>query len=474
VFFGVIFGVFGFWTKKTARNRYFSTLRERVSSFLDTIETPFTEEKGSQPRVFNGFTGFLGPYNFLHKKALCGMLYVTSKKQPRKGTFFPFKELLGAQRKEIFMYNEYTTLDTKNTTTDTPKSEKVEILKDEREGRHKPWRKHKLGTIELAESYQRLGIRKSYLVKDCGTVLEFKRFLSDGSMKLHQANFCKVRLCPMCAWRRSLKIFGQVSQVMDKALEEKDYRFIFLTLTCKNVEGEDLAGQLDDLFGAYSKMMRRRPIKRAIKGWFRALEVTHDTDRFITEKRYEKGKKHYEKLGIKPGDVNPNFDTYHPHFHVVLMVTKSYFTNPDYYINHATWRKFWQESMQVDYEPQVNVKAFQTKTKDQTAKSIAETAKYTVKSRDFIIRDQNGEVDEELTDSAVLILDQALSHRRLVAFGGELRRIHKELNLDDAIEGSLENTDNDDEINADLAYVLERYNWNVGYNQYVQVERGRK
>lgn len=78
-------------------------------------------------------------------------------------------------------------------------------------------------------------MKKAYRVLDCGSYLEFKRFLLSGEFKLNGANFCKVRLCPMCSWGRELKIFAQTSKVMDKALELRDYRFIFLTLTYRNV-----------------------------------------------------------------------------------------------------------------------------------------------------------------------------------------------------------------------------------------------
>lgn len=49
----------------------------------------------------------------------------------------------------------------------------------------------------------------------------------------------------MCAWRRSLKIFGQVSKVMDHVEKNYNYRYIFLTLTVKNCYGEDLKDTLD-------------------------------------------------------------------------------------------------------------------------------------------------------------------------------------------------------------------------------------
>ena len=139
----------------------------------------------------------------------------------------------------------------------------------------------------------------------------------------------------MCSWRRSKKIFGQVSKVMDKALEENEYRFLFLTLTCANVSGEDLANQLDELFKAFNLLTKRKSVKLAVKGWFRALEVTH----------------------------NLISDTYHPHFHVILAVNKSYFKKPEQYLKQEQWTQLWKDSLKIDYTPIVDVRAFKTDSK---------------------------------------------------------------------------------------------------------------
>ena len=324
----------------------------------------------------------------------------------------------------------------------------MEVLKDiTKSGKERPWREKKLKTIELAESYRRLGNKKYYRIKDCGTYLEYRRYLETQELRLNRSNFCKVRLCPMCSWRRSLKIFGQTSKVMNRALEEKEYRFLFLTLTCKNVDGEYLSNQIDELFKAFTKMTRRKIFKQSVKGWFRALEVTHNLDK-----------------------NSNNYDTYHPHFHMVLMVNKNYFTDNKIYISHEKWAELWKSCMEVDYEPLVNIKTFKSGTKEETEKSVAEVAKYTVKDDDLIIKDENGQVDEELTDDAVFILDKALANRRLVAFGGKLRDIQKELKLDDLEKGDLVLTDNeDDELREDLDYMIESYHWKVGYNQYIKI-----
>jgi len=319
----------------------------------------------------------------------------------------------------------------------------LEVLSDrDKKGKERPWKDKKTKTLLLAESYTRLGIKKAYRVLDCGSYLEFKRFLSSGEFKLNGANFCKVRLCPMCSWRRELKIFAQTSKVMDKALEIKEYRFIFLTLTCRNVDGEELSSTLDKLFHAFKKLSERKIVKKSIVGWFRALEVTHNLDK-----------------------ASKDYDTYHPHFHIILMVNKSYFNMPELYISQEKWTSLWKESLQIDYTPIVDVRAFKTRTKKQISKSIAETAKYTVKDNDYLVLD-----DEEMTDSAVMVLDSALANRRLVAYGGELKKIHKSLNLDDVEDGDLINTGNDEEIREDIDYVLEHYRWHIGYKQYCKLK----
>lgn len=305
------------------------------------------------------------------------------------------------------------------------------------------WVGKKLKTIALSESYKRLGFKKSYRVKDCGTYLIYKKNINTGVKKLKEGNFCRDRLCPMCSWRRSLKIFGQVSKVMDKALEEKDYRFIFLTLTCKNVSADGLGSCLDNMFNAFNLLTKRVAFKKSIKGFFRGLEVTHNLD--------------YN---------SDSFDTYHPHFHAICMVNKSYFNDRKYYISQEQWTSLWKSCLKIDYTPIVHVTSFKTSNRSSTSKSVAETAKYTVKDNDYIIP-----YSEELTDCAVMTLNSALKSRRLTAFGGELKRLHKELNLDDIENGDLVNTDNEkDDLREDIDYILEYYKWNFGYSQYFKMD----
>ena len=321
------------------------------------------------------------------------------------------------------------------------KADRNGILKDiNKTGKDNNWKERKKDNLNLANSYKRLGEKKYYRVIDCSTFLEFG-VTKTSSLKLLQANFCKVRLCPMCAWRRSLKIFGQVSKVMDQVEKNYNYRYIFLTLTVKNCYSEDLKDTLDLMTKSFNKLSERKAFKKAIKGYFRSLEITY----------------------------NKQDNTYHPHFHLILAVNKSYFTDKDYYLSQENWTRLWKESLQVDYKPVVDVRRVKSKDKN-FSKIIAETAKYTVKSEDFLIKKEDGKIDEALTDEVVSTLDKALHRKRLVSFGFLFKDIHRQLKLDDAENGDLKKTDNEDELRDDLTDIILRYQWNIGIKNYKLVE----
>ena len=108
------------------------------------------------------------------------------------------------------------------------------------------------------------------------------------------ANFCRNRFCPCCQWRRSVKLFRQNYECFEwiKA-KYPGCRFVFLTLTVRNVPIDSLASRLADMSAAWNRFTQRRDFKcLGLLGWLRVLEVTRNA---IT-------------------------GTYHPHFHVVLVV----------------------------------------------------------------------------------------------------------------------------------------------------------
>lgn len=308
----------------------------------------------------------------------------------------------------------------------------ISVLQDfSSTGRTVDWKYKKQMTEFFAESFKRLDMEKRYMsLKYCGTDLEFLESSSNGSKALNKANFCKVRLCPMCAWRRSLKIYSQASQCMDLLQEENKYSYIFVSLTLRNCVPDELPKTLDHLFHAFKKLHKRAKVKKAFKGYFSALEVTYNSYR----------------------------EEFHPHFHVIYAVDKKYFKGKDY-INQSELTELWRNSLDVDYIPQVDIR----KVKEDSGnikKAVCETAKYTVKSSDIVVKDDFGNINLTHTDNVIYHLDHALFNRRLVSFAGCFREAKKMLGLDDAENGDLIKTG--DKIRSDVYDLIVRYKWGAG------------
>ena len=127
--------------------------------------------------------------------------------------------------------------------------------------------------------YKRIGLEKKYKrVNDCGNTLVYEVTDGEGYPVTHkQSLFCKDKLCPLCVWRKELKMFHQVSRIVDR-LQAEEYNFVFVTLTIKNCEnsGKALKESLDHLNKSYVKLTRLKRILSFLKGAFRAIEVTYD------------------------------------------------------------------------------------------------------------------------------------------------------------------------------------------------------
>lgn len=301
-----------------------------------------------------------------------------------------------------------------------------DVLKDvSRTGKERPWTAHRISCEYLAAAYDDIDESKADRVRGCATELGFK--IGEGGMTLARAWFCRVRLCPMCTWRRSLKVAAQVTQIMDEIKKEHDYKYILLTLTQKNCPGEELAQRLDELMKAYDRLFHRKRIKDASQGWYRAVEITH----------------------------NLEDDTYHPHIHAVIAVPAGYFSGGRY-INQADWTDMWQQSLKVSYTPIVDVR----KVKGNTAAAVAEVAKYAVKSKDYIIPD-----DWDLTQKTITLLDEVLANRRFVGYGGIFKDMQRKLKLKDPEEdGDLLHID--EESTGEAEDKLLSFVWYSGFRQY--------
>ncbi|MCY0886075.1 MAG: protein rep [Firmicutes bacterium] len=251
--------------------------------------------------------------------------------------------------------------------------------------------KHLAGQ-KVAAAYSALGnSKKAARCRDCGTVLTFAECPVDGQKRLHKANFCRERLCPMCAWRRSLKWAAEVTKVLHVAASEhSEWGWVMLTLTQRNVASAALPDEIGRILSGWDTLRRRQEF-RAVAGWLRTLEVTR----------------------------NPRTAEWHPHLHALLAVTPSYWTHG--YISQKRWRELWADVLGLDYDPSVEVHRVKARRKEDPLEAAArEVGKYTVKDSDLI-----GDGTDVI--ARVQTLDAALKGRRLLAWGGELRRIARQV-----------------------------------------------
>jgi plasmid rolling circle replication initiator protein Rep len=223
-------------------------------------------------------------------------------------------------------------------------------------------------------------------IKECGDFLQMLSDLSLENTKIHRASFCGNRFCPMCSWRVACKDSLEISILMEHLRKEENKEFIFLTLTVPNVKGDELDSSIKKYNKAFKKLMERREVENIVKGYIRKLEVTYNSDK-----------------------TSESYNTYHPHFHVVLAVDKSYFTSRNY-INHDRWLNLWREATRDFSITQVDVR----KAKINDYKEVYELAKYSAKDTDYLI---NREV--------FTIFYKALKGKQILVFSGLFKDAHK-------------------------------------------------
>jgi len=303
----------------------------------------------------------------------------------------------------------------------------------------------KEANLLVSESYYRISEdkkRSDYRNKGdrcsaCGTFLDFAFPLNPTESDrpiLFNANFCKDRLCPQCMRRRSMKMFANVSDIMNNISDK--YEFIFCTFTIPNCYDYELNKKIDLLNSAFVRLTHRDRVKKINQGAFRVLEVTY----------------------------NKKMDTYHPHLHVIFAVHKSYFQGK-YYIKQPEWLDMWRECAGDPNVLFVNIqkiKSYHDSAADDSIKlnkAISEVVKYTVKDSNFL-----NIANEKTRDKVIFTLSEALYKRRLAQMSGVFRDVSIQLKQDDAFSDNADLIVTSDKyrFNPELSYVIYKYRWGCG------------
>lgn len=221
----------------------------------------------------------------------------------------------------------------------------------------KKWDYHRRNTQNFSAIYAKNDdfSKHAAALDSCSEFLLMQWTKPDGDgetkLKLKNAAFCHKRHCPVCGWRRSMrntaKFFSALPNLKQKYPK---HRWLFLTLTVKNCNLDDLRSTLTEMNKAWFKLIRTKAFPA--DGFIKAVEVTRGKD-----------------------------GTAHPHFHVMLMVKPSYFSHG--YIAQKTWAEMWQKSLRVDYEPVIDIRVIKPKFEGQDLQAaIVETLKYGTKVED--------------------------------------------------------------------------------------------
>lgn len=293
--------------------------------------------------------------------------------------------------------------------------------------RDKPWDVHRLQADSVQQIYQRAAEfeRLSARVGSCAGLLRFgwtdDQETGETALRLREAQFCRVRYCPVCQWRRSLmwqakfhQSLPQIQQTFPKS------RWIFLTLTVRNCGVTELGDTLTVMNQGWQRLKDRKEF-RPVQGWVRTTEVTRGSD-----------------------------GSAHPHFHALMMVPPSMLSGKNY-IKKSRWIELWRDCARLGYEPNIDVRV----VKGDLSKAVSETLKYSTKPADMV-------ADE----GWFLDLTRQTHKRRFVATGGALKDVLKsETEITDAdLIGEDGNAEQDD--GSRLAF-----NWQTEKQRYCRYSK---
>lgn len=253
----------------------------------------------------------------------------------------------------------------------------------------KPWDNHRANADTVQNLYRSAKYdRYADRIYSCSTLLEYVMNSNDEgdvAFRLQSAHFCRVRYCPVCQWRRSLKWQAKMFEAMPKIQEQyPTHKWLFLTLTVRNCDLVELRTTVQDMNKAFKRLSQLKSFPAI--GWVKSVEVTR----------------------------NPQTDQAHPHFHCLMLVESKYFGGRNY-IKQEEWRSLWQRCLRANYLPIVNVKAVKPKANNDISNAIVETFKYSVKESDLV------------ADAGWLVqLTNQLHQTRAIAIGGVLKDFLKE------------------------------------------------
>lgn len=187
-------------------------------------------------------------------------------------------------------------------------------------------------------------------LKECGNFIKFQSSEDKTKFILAGGNFCNNRFCPFCSWLKAKRTAFELLELIKVVEYKEKFAFLFITLTVPNVPRESLREEIENFNKSFKRLFQTEEFKAFNKGFIRKLEITYN------EKRKD----------------------YHPHFHLVVAVNKSYFKSRNY-MSKRRLLELWQKATRNSNITQVDIKPCRM----DTIKQVMELATYSAKQGDL-------------------------------------------------------------------------------------------
>ena len=222
-------------------------------------------------------------------------------------------------------------------------------------------------------------------LKECGNFIKFQSSEDKTKFILAGGNFCNNRFCPFCSWLKAKRTAFELLELIKVVEYTEKLAFIFITLTVPNVPKESLREEIENFNISFNRLWKTKEFKAFNKGFIRKLEVTYNEER----------------------------NDYHPHFHLVVAVNKSYFTSRDY-MSKRRLLELWQRATRNPAITQVDIKPCRM----DTVKQVMELATYSAKQGDLYS-------SKEVFDGFY----EGLFRKKLLVYNGIFKEYKKKIDI---------------------------------------------
>lgn len=257
------------------------------------------------------------------------------------------------------------------------------------------WNAKKRESRIMSARLYRSGLReRAARMYQCGDYITERISSVTGEVTTDTAQLCKDRLCPICQWRLSIRRFCEMMSVLNMLKEDiikNDYKVSFLTLTVQNVELADLRKCIDAYATAWHSMNRRKLFNNVV-GWSRSLEITY----------------------------NSKTNTYHPHYHIILIWEKKDETA----LSAKIIQNAWKHAYKCDYYPVIDLRETYTKDDATKADKVESTVKAALEAFKYAVKPDSL---KNIPQKDLFEFATAIKNVRFVSYGKIIKELRKAL-----------------------------------------------